>query len=517
MRLKRHGWRLGVLTLLVAGLMVWFAFGNNSLTRTMIAGGLRPANASAAQSNLDLARESALKSLYYQIKAGAPSSLEEREVLLRFMNREAVSELEADTVISRAIYTRYVTDQRLKKKQKKLLRKYEEFIADQNRVVADIRPAVTVSPAGAACNNYTVSSATGAAISAASTDTGNHCEDCTTAITLPFPYTLYDQTFTTASVSSNGVLQFGSNSADFTDTCLPAPSFSYAILPYWDDLCTGTACGDSGTGSITNGVLTAVGGAAPNRFFDIEWRASYSSNPAQVANFSVRLYENQLKFDVTYGQIDQGGASAVVGVQRDSACFTQFECHAAGIGSGTRLTFTTTAAPCAMTCPSNITVSNASGQQGANVSYPQPTTGGDCGTVTCSPASGSFFATGTTTVNCNTTSGASCSFTVTVQSTANFDLCLQDDSNSSSSAVLLINSSTGDYLFCCGGISFSGRGALTVRGSTYTVQDNRPDRRLLGRIDASVRTGSASLQSPPGVTLCTITDRDTSKNACACK
>ncbi|HKP86406.1 MAG TPA: hypothetical protein VJZ26_09930, partial [Blastocatellia bacterium] len=106
MRLKRHGWRLGVLTLLVAGLMVWFAFGNNSLTRTMIAGGLRPANASAAQSNLDLARESALKSLYYQIKAGAPSSLEEREVLLRFMNREAVSELEADTVISRAIYTR---------------------------------------------------------------------------------------------------------------------------------------------------------------------------------------------------------------------------------------------------------------------------------------------------------------------------------------------------------------------------------------------------------------------------
>jgi hypothetical protein len=512
--LIKSNWRLNVLALLIAGLAIWFAFGNSRFTRAMMAGNSHPANQGSSQSSLDQGRESALKNLYYQIKAGVPSSLEEREVLLRFTNGEPVSELEADTVISRAIYKRYVADQHLSKKQKKLLRKYEKFLTEQDRVVADIKPAVTVSPAGAACNNYSVSSSTGAAISTASTDTGNHCEDCTTAITLPFPYTLYDQTFTSAVVSSNGVLQFSGNSADFTDACLPAASFSYAILPYWDDLCTGTDCGDSGTGSVTNAILTAVGGAAPNRFFDIEWRASYSSNPAQVANFSIRLYENQLKFDITYGQLDQGGASAVVGVQRDSACFTQFECHTAGISSGTQLTFTTTAAPCAITCPSNITTQNIAGQTGAAVTYPAPMSGGDCGTVTCSPASGSFFPVGTTTVNCNTTSGSSCSFTVTVQQTEGLDLCLQDDS---SSAVLMINSSTGDYLFCCGGTSFSGRGTLTVRGSTYTIQDNRADRRLLGRIDTSVRTGTASLQSPPGNTKCTITDRDTSKNACTCQ
>src|SRR5215212_9261698 len=117
-RLRKCSWRLGVLTLLIAGLVIWLACGNSRFTSAMTAGNLRPANGNASQSNLDPARESALRILYHQIKGGAPSALEEREVLLRFMNREPVSELEADAVISRAIYKRYVADQRLNKKQK---------------------------------------------------------------------------------------------------------------------------------------------------------------------------------------------------------------------------------------------------------------------------------------------------------------------------------------------------------------------------------------------------------------
>jgi hypothetical protein len=104
---------------------------------------------------------------------------------------------------------------------------------------------------------------------------------------------------------------------------------------------------------------------------------------------------------------------------------------------------------------------------------------------------------------------------VTVQQKAGFDLCLQDGSNPST--VLLFNSSTGDYLFCCGGTSFSGRGTLTVRGDIYTLEHNAPDRRLVARIDNSVHTGSASLQAPAGRTLCTITDRDTLNNTCTCQ
>ncbi|HEY6334050.1 MAG TPA: HYR domain-containing protein [Blastocatellia bacterium] len=73
--------------------------------------------------------------------------------------------------------------------------------------------------------------------------------------------------------------------------------------------------------------------------------------------------------------------------------------------------------PCAITCPANITVSNDPGQCGAIVNYPAPSTGeGDCGSVSSSPASGSFFPIGTTTVTC-TAAGGSCSFTVTVNDT----------------------------------------------------------------------------------------------------
>jgi hypothetical protein len=75
------------------------------------------------------------------------------------------------------------------------------------------------------------------------------------------------------------------------------------------------------------------------------------------------------------------------------------------------------AVACTITCPANITQSNDPNQCGAVVTYPAPTTTGTCGTVTCSPASGSFFPKGTTTVTCTTTAGPSCSFTVTVNDT----------------------------------------------------------------------------------------------------
>lgn len=78
--------------------------------------------------------------------------------------------------------------------------------------------------------------------------------------------------------------------------------------------------------------------------------------------------------------------------------------------------FTVTVVPCAITCPANITVGNSPGQCGATVTY-SPNTNGGCGTIVCSPSSGSFFPVGTTTVTCTTTAGPSCSFTVTVNDT----------------------------------------------------------------------------------------------------
>jgi hypothetical protein len=165
--------------------------------------------------------------------------------------------------------------------------------------------------------------------------------------------------------------------------------------------------------------------------------------------------------------------------------------------------------PPAITCPANITV------VGTVVTYPPPAASDNCPGVTtsCSPASGSTFPAGATTVTCTATDAsgntATCSFGVMT-----FDVCLQDDSNAT--RVLLFSSVTGDYIFCCGQFTLSGKGSVTKQGGNITLQHNTSDRRVLGKFSTSSKSGSASLQSPPGTIKCTITDRDTRTNSCAC-
>ncbi len=72
------------------------------------------------------------------------------------------------------------------------------------------------------------------------------------------------------------------------------------------------------------------------------------------------------------------------------------------------------AGPCVITCPANITVNATAGQCGAVVNFAAPTSTGTCGTITVNPASGAVFPVGLTTVNVTSTSGSTCSFTITV-------------------------------------------------------------------------------------------------------
>jgi uncharacterized repeat protein (TIGR01451 family) len=69
---------------------------------------------------------------------------------------------------------------------------------------------------------------------------------------------------------------------------------------------------------------------------------------------------------------------------------------------------------CVLTCSSDLTQTAPAGQCGAAVTYAAPTTSGDCGTVSCSPASGSVFPVGSTVVSCTSSTGAGCEFAVTV-------------------------------------------------------------------------------------------------------
>ena len=249
---------------------------------------------------------------------------------------------------------------------------------------------------------------------------------------------------------------------------------------------------------------------------------------------------------------------------------------------------------CTLTCPANITKSTDPDQCFAATNYPAPTTTGNCGTVSCTPPSGSSFAKGTTTVNCTASAGPTCSFTVTVNDTqaptitcpanvtavtdqncnaspcavvnyttptgsdncpgvgvvctppsgscfgtgsttvtctatdasgntasctfnvTTFDVRAEDDSNPAN--VLLWNSITGDYRFCCNGTVFTGtaRAKKQQGGCTYTLQQNSNARRVDATVNKSAHTGSASLQIPRGTTVCSLSDSNTLNDTAIC-
>jgi hypothetical protein len=192
------------------------------------------------------------------------------------------------------------------------------------------------SQAQAQCVGYTITQTTGT-IDPGTTDTGNHVDDGLTAITLPFSWTLLGTSYTQASVCSNGNVQFGTPSGTFTNSwtneCLPSSGAiaGPTIFPHWDDLMT------NGTGG---GIFTSTTGVAPNRIFNIEWRAGYYPTTTPTLNFEVRLFEGQGRFDIVYGAIPNGGSSATVGVQSGSSGpVTQYSCNAGGITQGTVLRF----------------------------------------------------------------------------------------------------------------------------------------------------------------------------------
>jgi hypothetical protein len=172
--------------------------------------------------------------------------------------------------------------------------------------------------------------------------------------------------------------------------------------------------------------------------------------------------------------------------------------------------------PPTIDCPDNITAATpAPNQTGAIVTFPPPTASDDNPGVTtsCTPPSGSIFPVGTTVVTCTATDAAgntaTCSFTVTV-----FDVCLQDES--SPNRVLLFNSFTGEYIFCCGPLTVTGKGIVTKVGSDITLQHNAATHRVQGKVSTSSRKGSAALQKPPGKTVCTINDQNIRNNTCVC-
>ena len=158
------------------------------------------------------------------------------------------------------------------------------------------------------------------------TDVGNHCDDCATPVTLPFPFTFYGTSYSQVSVSSNGTLQFVTSNPSYSNTGLPNANFNQAIFPYWDDLRT------DGAG---HGVFVKTEGTSPNQRFVIEWRANYYGSQDE-AFFEVQLEESTNDIYIVYGPTRDNGATATTGIQQASGTtdFLQYSLNQAVLTNG---------------------------------------------------------------------------------------------------------------------------------------------------------------------------------------
>jgi hypothetical protein len=214
------------------------------------------------------------------------------------------------------------------------------FVPPTSTPVPTASVTPTVQPTAPPCPLYTISTATAVAIISGTTDIGNHCDDCVTGVTLPFPVQLYDHTYSQGFVSSNGSLQFGGSSASASANCLPDRNYLYTIFAYQGDLCT-TGCGPQST-CPTCGVFTTTTGTAPNRQYIIEWRTIYFTPPSAgaTANFEVILTEGSPNVSVVYGTNTDQGAQTVAGIQQSgSGSYTQYSCNTASLPPGLQVNY----------------------------------------------------------------------------------------------------------------------------------------------------------------------------------
>jgi predicted RecA/RadA family phage recombinase len=147
--------RLIHLTLVITGLFGWLVLPGLPWARAITSAhsGIRkPPMQKQAASGLDSDREAAMLKLYSQLRAGAPFSLEEADILRRYGAGYKITELEADTVISRALYDYYITGNDLTREQQVLLTRYRGFAARRNADIADLKAGTAAQRAAATAN-----------------------------------------------------------------------------------------------------------------------------------------------------------------------------------------------------------------------------------------------------------------------------------------------------------------------------------------------------------------------------
>ncbi len=188
-------------------------------------------------------------------------------------------------------------------------------------------PTPTAPPLPSACNNYAYVLEEGSVVPGDTLVAGSQCDDCAVTVPLPFTYSFYGQEYNSAQLGSNGIVSFAGGDNDPLNECLPLEGMQASIAVYWDNLDMSSSMGAG------LGIYTSVTNSAPNRIFNIEWRAcrrGFDSCKGTV-NVELRLYEGQDRFDIVLGEQSDTDGSATIGVQWDGTWsnYTSYTCSLA--------------------------------------------------------------------------------------------------------------------------------------------------------------------------------------------
>ncbi|MET7985935.1 S8 family serine peptidase [Streptomyces sp. NPDC005281] len=128
-------------------------------------------------------------------------------------------------------------------------------------------------------------------------------------VTLPFPVKLYGVSYSSASVTTDGLVNFlSSRVGDYSNTALPttgANGVKGIVAPLWDDL---TLDGKSS-------VQTATTGTTGSRKFAIVWNnAAYANGTSGRATFEAVFDEASGAVTLQYKSVADKGAGATVGI-----------------------------------------------------------------------------------------------------------------------------------------------------------------------------------------------------------
>ena len=173
----------------------------------------------------------------------------------------------------------------------------------------------------------------------AANDTQLYEDDGVVELALPFPFTFYGTTYTSAWASTNGVLQFTTQNEAYENVCLDggtAPGMGDMIAAYWDDLDL----------RLAGFLETETVGEAPERVFVVEWEDAppVGALPSDGVTFSIQLSEGSSDVVLLYRDVTTtsgaNGRNATIGIQSEGQGLSlQFSCNRASVGANDRVRF----------------------------------------------------------------------------------------------------------------------------------------------------------------------------------